>query len=59
MRKENNQKENEEVIVAHEGFVDSRYESFLENHNARIIEYRTLSDCPMVHTICYHHPEDH
>ncbi len=39
------------VLLAHEGFIDSKYESWLDNGNVRIIEIRTLSDIPVIHTI--------
>jgi len=48
----------EEVIVAPEGFVDFHYQDVLQKNDARIIEVRFLSDCPMIHTICHHHTEN-
>jgi hypothetical protein len=41
------------VVLAQEGFVDSRYLPLLEHQNVRVIEIRMLADGPIFQSIPY------
>lgn len=43
--------ESDPIIMAPEGFIDAKHWSAVSNQRVSIIEFRTLSDIPIFHTI--------